>query len=305
MKKKTSSDDIKAALTEMFGGKETDWKRLSKKTNDDGEIVRAFENAVLDRRVDVIEDKEGKLRAEISAEENRRLLQKALGAFEKPAASDAAAPEDKIMEAIMKGRDAPEELLAKADPATLAGRFSFTVVNDPDMGGVLAIVTPRGCDDEDSKKSITIMEHLFPEAEYVDDCVLGLWQFPGLETEQELAAKLKSAGMTWSNEPAAAKEAMTFTLHRDSEFGVIANFRPYDDDESLPARLPKGADYDECVVGGWTFPSLAQSPAKIAQELASRGFAWDRERQNEADAKLTAEIAAALVPRKPSKGPQP
>lgn len=219
--------------------------------------------------------------------------------------NDAATPEDKIMDAIMSGRDPSDALLAKADPAALAGRFSFTVINEPDMGGIMAIVTPKGCDDEDSKKSMTVMNHLFPDAEYVDDCVLGLWQFPGVETEQELAAKLKSAGMTWSNEPAAAKEAMTFTLHKDSEFGVIANFRPYDDDESLPARLPKGADYDECVVGGWTFPSLVQSPAIIAQELAGRGFTWDSARQQEADSKLTAEISAALNPKKPSKGPRP
>ncbi|MEZ0224005.1 MAG: hypothetical protein ACAH83_05590 [Alphaproteobacteria bacterium] len=305
MKKKTSSDDIKVALTQMFGGKEKDWKRQSINTNDAGETVRAFENAVLDRRLTVVEDKGGSLRVETSAEESRRLVEKALLAFEKPAANDAATPEDKIMDAIMSGRDPSGALLAKADPAKLADRFSFTVINDPDMGGVMAIVTPKGCDDEESKKSYSVMQHLFPDAEYIDDCVLGLWSLPGADTEDKLTQKLKSAGMTWGDEPAAANPAMTFTLHYDSEFGVIANFRPYDDDESLPSRLPKGADYDECVVGGWTFPSLVQSPAKIAQELAGRGFTWDSTLQQETDAKLTAEISAALNSSKPSKGPQP
>jgi hypothetical protein len=302
MKKRTGSDDIKVALTEMFGGAKKDWKRLSKK-EEGGETRREFENAALDRRVTVIEDAAGKLRVETSAEENRRLVEKTLAAFQKPAANDAAAPEDKIMNLIERGRDVPAALLDKADSAKLASRFSFTVVDDPDMGGVMAIVTPKDCDDEDSKKSGPVMEKLFPEAEYTDDCVYGLWSIPGVDTAQALAAKLKSAGMEWSNEPAPAAP-MTFTLHKDSDFGVIANFRPYDDDESLPARLPKGADYDECVVGGWTFPSLAQSPAKIAQELTSRGFTWDRDQQNETDAQLTAEIAAALGPRKASKGPQ-
>jgi hypothetical protein len=101
------------------------------------------------------------------------------------------------------------------------------------------------------------------------------------------------------------KKQISFTLRKDSDFGVIANFRPYDDDESLPALLPAGADYDECVVGGWTFLSLPDAPAKVAQDLVRRGFTWDRGLQDTLDSGLTAEISAALNPQKPSKGPRP
>jgi hypothetical protein len=57
-KKETSSDKIKQLLTQL-GGTEKDWKRLSKKKDDQGQWVREFENAALGKKVAVVEKADG------------------------------------------------------------------------------------------------------------------------------------------------------------------------------------------------------------------------------------------------------
>ncbi|MEZ0223405.1 MAG: hypothetical protein ACAH83_02540, partial [Alphaproteobacteria bacterium] len=111
---------------------------------------------------------------------------------------------DMVMKIVLEGNDEgndeiPAWMLKKADPKELASRFDFTLINDDDMGGLMAIVTPKGGDGEDSKKSYSIMQHIFPEVEYVDDCVLGLWSFPAsVDTPLKLAQKLVSAGFAYN-----------------------------------------------------------------------------------------------------------
>jgi hypothetical protein len=67
MSRKTTSDYIKEILSQ-YDGKESDWKRLSKKKNEDGEWVRLFENKENKTRVEVIEKKDGQLDARLVGE---------------------------------------------------------------------------------------------------------------------------------------------------------------------------------------------------------------------------------------------
>lgn len=58
----TGSDNSKEFLVQKFGGNEKNWKRLSKTKNNDGEIVRVFQNAASKEQVSIVEDAKGVLR---------------------------------------------------------------------------------------------------------------------------------------------------------------------------------------------------------------------------------------------------
>ena len=125
------------------------------------------------------------------------------------AMEDAPSPKaavDQIMKVVIEGNEEgndeiPGWLLKQADAKELASRFYFIVGNYEDMGGLVAIVAPKGMGTDESKKSYSIMKHLFPEVEYVDDCVMGLWAFPAsVDTPLKLAQKLADAGFEFNAE---------------------------------------------------------------------------------------------------------
>ncbi|MCE9508733.1 MAG: hypothetical protein K8R48_10550 [Alphaproteobacteria bacterium] len=116
---------------------------------------------------------------------------------------------DKVMQIVLGGGDDSniEQLIKAAGPG-LASHFSFTLTR---MGGLLAIVMPAGSDDvAESKKSCPVMKHFFPKAEYVDDCVVGLWSFPAeIDTPAKLAETLLGQGFVFdkkNQEPGLMKE---------------------------------------------------------------------------------------------------
>ena len=194
MKKITTTDQLKLVFQLALHADPDDWKRTNKAKNAKGEWVRDFENAKTGATIKVTETGDGQFNIKGKGTDMNVSLP---FSFRKAAVNGALPVEDQIVEALMKGQDAPQDLLSKADPVKLAGKFSFTVIDEPDMGGVMAIVTPKGQDDEHSKKTITVMEHLFPKAEYIDDSVYGMWQLPDADTRGKLGATLEKAGFEW------------------------------------------------------------------------------------------------------------
>ena len=100
---------------------------------------------------------------------------------------------DKVMQIILNGGDDSniEKLIETAGPG-LAARFNFTVSH---LCGLIAIVTPEGRDLDESKKSYSVMKRFFPEAEYLDDCVIGAWMFPDkIDTAAKLVETLAGKG---------------------------------------------------------------------------------------------------------------
>lgn len=354
MKKPTTSDAIKALFAEYGGGDEKDWKRLSKKKNEAGELTRAFENRKTGVRIEVVEHADGSfdvhaleadapmaLTLETDAARNKAadeiidqlvngdiedeipaaLLQKAgtalanrfvfgigvdevmseeedrvyyygffspiteepydqhlstviehllppgcdesmectftfEGEYADPAAlvkeltrrgfifdadlqknlddnadtgnqmmpklgpilAEAAA--NKALLDIVKGEDPPQALLREAGPA-LAKRFSFTVIQAEGMDGLFAIVMPQGMTEpEDSKKSYAVMKHLCPDAEYVDDCVIGYWEFPAeIDTPLKLAEELMARGFVFDkkNQDPSLMDALKPIIQADKK----------------------------------------------------------------------------------------
>lgn len=122
---------------------------------------------------------------------------------------------DEIMDIALNGKkDVPQSLLEQADRKELASRLTFSVIDEPDMGGVMAIVTPKGRDADDSKKAYDIMTFLFPKAEYIDDSVYGMWALEGVENRAKLGRVLADAGMEW--EADNKEEVLAITARKPS-----------------------------------------------------------------------------------------
>ncbi len=198
------SKDIKTAL----GGSEKDWKRLSKKKNDDGEWVRVFESKKTKEHVAVTEAKEGGFSVQ-------RLTPVANEQFSAAAAAAQEKAADKVIDIIMRYThrdledgaktdalmaqgyyDVPQKLLAEAGPA-LAGRFYFAVAEE---AGTISTTPMRyfeekGCMCEDFE--VWPIDHLFP-----DGCTHT--QEPYLDINKAFASPLETAkymqnlGFVWN-----------------------------------------------------------------------------------------------------------
>jgi hypothetical protein len=114
---------------------------------------------------------------------------------------------EQVMKIVLEGNDEgndeiPEWMLKKADPKALASNFYFIVYDMRDGDGdLVAVVAPKGKGTDDSKSSYSIMKHLFPEVQYIDDCVEGWWAFPAsVDTPLKLAQKLVNAGFEYNDE---------------------------------------------------------------------------------------------------------
>ena len=114
---------------------------------------------------------------------------------------------DQVMKIVLEGNEegndeVPDWLLKQADPKALASKFYFTVYDMRDNDGdLVAVVAPKGMGTDESKKSYSVMYHLFPEVQYIDDCVEGWWAFPAsIDTPLKLAQKLVDAGFEYNAE---------------------------------------------------------------------------------------------------------
>lgn len=195
MKKITTTDQLKLVFKYVLDSEPKDWKRTSIARNAEGQQVRGFKNNKTGETIAVIEREDGYFNIKgTDMEANVRLPVQFLKAASRPTPSVT----DQIMDILIKGRkDVPDALLEKADKKDLASRFTFFVVDEPDMGGVMAGVTPKGYDADYAKRAYDVMNLLFPDAEYIDDSVYGLWALEGADTREKLATKLEAAGLEW------------------------------------------------------------------------------------------------------------
>lgn len=195
MKKITTSDQLKLVFKYVLDSDAKDWKRTSIARNAEGQQVRGFENRKTGEAIAVTEREDGYFNIKgKDIEANVRLPVQFLKAASRPAPSVT----DQIMDIVINGRkDVPDALLEKADKKELASRFTFFVVDEPDMGGVMAGVTPKGYDADYAKRAHDVMNFLFPKAEYIDDSVYGLWALEGADTRGKLGAQLEAAGLEW------------------------------------------------------------------------------------------------------------
>lgn len=197
MKKITTTDQLKLVFKVVLKSEAEEWKRTSKSQNAKGEWVRNFENTKTGETIKVTETGDGQFNIkQKNAETNVSLPVQ----FRKAVVNGTGQSiEDQIMDIVIAGKkDVPEAMLKQADRTKLAGKLSFSVVEDADIAdGAMAIVIPKGYDADYAKKAYQIMEFLFPKAEYIDDSVYGLWQLDSKQNRAQLGAALSAAGMEW------------------------------------------------------------------------------------------------------------
>jgi len=196
MKKITTTDQLKLVFKYVLDSNAEDWKRTNKEKNGQGQWVRDFENTKTGETIKVTETGDGQFNIKGAKMEANVSLPVQ---FRKAVVNGTGQPiEDQIMDIVINGRkDVPDEMLKQADPVKLAGKLSFSVVEDEDRGGVMAIVIPKGYDEDYAKKPYQIMKFLFPKAEYIDDSVYGLWQLDEKHNRAQLGAALAAAGLEW------------------------------------------------------------------------------------------------------------
>lgn len=199
MKKITTTDQLKLVFQYVLKSDAADWKRTAKEKNAKGEWVRDFENTKTGETIQVTETGDGQFNIKGKKMEANVSLPVQ---FRKAVVNGAGQPvEDQIMDIIIEGKkDVPEAMLKKADPVKLAGKLSFSVIDELDMGGVMAIVLPKGYDGDYAKKPYQIMKFLFPKAEYIDDSVYGMWQLDEKYNRAQLGAALAKAGLEWEED---------------------------------------------------------------------------------------------------------
>lgn len=115
------------------------------------------------------------------------------------------------------------------------------------------------------------------------------------------------------------KEIKKFTIVRSPDYGLIAHIYDANGDNWYPAEIPEddapytfaGAEFEDCVIGGWKFPDEMNldTPLKIAETLIRNGAVWDEKTQNEEAPEITAELsllkpAATRTSPKKNRGPK-
>jgi hypothetical protein len=199
MKKITTTDQLKLVFQHVLNSSADDWKRTSKGQDAKGQPVRNFKNTKTGETVKVTETGDGQF--SITGKNVNANVSLPVQFRKAVVNGTSQSIEDQIMDLLIEGKKDPSEaMLKKADPVKLVGKLSFSVIDEPDMGGVMAIVTPKGYDSDYSKKAYVIMEFLFPKAEYIDDSVYGMWQLDEKHNRAQLGAALAKAGLEWEED---------------------------------------------------------------------------------------------------------
>ena len=167
-----SSDDIKTALTEKFGGVEGAWKRTRKGKDADGNIEREFRDNTRDITVTVTETPAGLSFTRAQP----RPAPPGLSRLETNPEKIAAAK--KIVARTLKNgealEDVPVALLRKAGPTAYANQFVFAIVSSDPLQeeyniyiNGAALFKKQKVHDDDTVHDIAIIMPLLPK--FADD----------------------------------------------------------------------------------------------------------------------------------------
>ncbi len=212
MSDKTTSDQLKHFFAEHGGGEEKDWKRLSKKKNPEGQVVRQFENKKTGVQLEVVETAPGQFKA-------RRLADTANAAFtstpeltrapviETDTARNAAA--DAIIEQLDEEDEIAPSLLKQAGTA-LANRFVFAIGGDPAatglMDGLFVEFSPKGRDYDQHLEHV--ISHLLPKNNGGEAMEL-TFDFSAYKDPVRLVSDLMKKGFIWDETYQAQMDAST------------------------------------------------------------------------------------------------
>ncbi|MDE1154006.1 MAG: hypothetical protein PW788_15855 [Micavibrio sp.] len=214
MTDKTTSDQLKHFFAQHGGGDEKDWKRTSKKKNDEGQVVRQFENRKTGVQLEVVETAPGQFKA-------RRLSADANASFAPPAAeeltrkpvietnADKNAAADKVIEKLAEyDEEIATSLLKKAGTA-LANRFVFAIGGDVNGGlldSLFAEISPKGLDYDQHLEHV--ISHLLPKNNGGEAMEL-TFDFSGYKDPVRLVSDLQKNGFIWDETYQAQMDAST------------------------------------------------------------------------------------------------
>jgi hypothetical protein len=226
MTKKTTSDRLKEVFAQ-FGGKEGDWKRLSKKKNEGGQWERVFENKSDGAQIVVTELEDGKFDAHV------------LGAgdieIELPAAANTAsatieadpdenAAADQVVDMLVnplnydeEGADEKLDELVKAAGKTLASHFCFAITEDETFGTGFSVYVCPLKDKHYDQHLEHVIEHLMPamsEPGMTREEMEATFSFMDYNDPVKLKADLEMCGFIWD-------EQMQRNFDKDAENPII------------------------------------------------------------------------------------
>ena len=201
------TEQIKAFLTTVAGGNETDWTRVSKKKSYGGEITREFKNKKTGQKVPVSERDDGLLCAHLDDDKLATGRLSLTGAFDKAAQPSAI---DRVMNDMFEDRDPNAALLRQAMNEGLAGKFKFYIqINDEDgdyakaskqekWERLWAVIYPVTRDE--TFKCPDYIRPLVPGILAIDECVETEYRFPQkmkIDTPEKLAAEIAKQGLVF------------------------------------------------------------------------------------------------------------
>jgi len=261
MSKPTTSDYLKLVFQHVVQSDADDWKRLSKKKNDDGQWVREFENKDSGDRLTVTEMEKGYFNVKgKDLEANVRIPNAFLAAAQKPAApkstaQGAAGPVIETDPAKNAAADAVIRILMGEDPAAdyddpdadwgvpnklveeaglaLANRHCFAIMAEE--GDIpYAMITPIRFFEQEghcSDQSVPVHE-LMPKC---GEAMESTWEIyeKGVDTPVEAARYLQSLGFQWDRgfqdfiDPSVTAE-LAAALETDATLEALKKYREND-----------------------------------------------------------------------------
>lgn len=225
MANNTTSDKLKKAFSSHGGGDEKDWKRLSKKKNEDGEWLRRFENKKTGVQVEVLEKKDGTFLArhltdDFAAANDTPVTTPVID--NDPARNKAANKVIDLLLAPYEDEDAEEEeippALLKQAGTALANRFIFSIGGDPSPGASSLLdggfyVEFSPIDRDYDQHLEPVISHLLPPQQRGEVTEL-TFDFSSYTDEAKLASDLMKRGFIWEDALQADLQAHLATLRK-------------------------------------------------------------------------------------------
>lgn len=232
MADKTASDMLKEFFARNGGGDEKDWKRLSKKKNDDGQWVRTFENRQTGVMVETVELGNGQFKARrLTAEANASFSGDDGALAATPAIENNPAKNEAADEAIAQLLDEGEvsKSLLKQAGAALANRFVFAVGSGGGLDGFWVEFSPKDGDYDQHLEDV--IGHLLPGNNGGELTEL-TFDFSEYKDAAKLVSDLQKRGFVWD-------EAYQATIDGNMGTNYLGDVKKAFAAPAAPAAAPK------------------------------------------------------------------